>query len=49
MIITRGIIKITFEFVEGSLEAKQQEELSESEKGIRDWLRKNKKMSYCCC
>jgi len=34
MIITRGIIKITFEFVEeGSLEAKKQEELSESEKG----------------
>ncbi|KAJ6822814.1 uncharacterized protein M6B38_305745 [Iris pallida] len=32
-----------FEFVEGSDEGKSEEELSESEKGIREWLRKNRK------
>lgn len=32
-----------FEFVEGSDQGKSEEELSESEKGIREWLRKNRK------
>ncbi|KAF7144372.1 hypothetical protein RHSIM_Rhsim05G0092500 [Rhododendron simsii] len=31
-----------FEFVEGSLQGKQAEELSESEKGILEWLKRNK-------
>ncbi|KAH7866537.1 hypothetical protein Vadar_021661 [Vaccinium darrowii] len=31
-----------FEFVEGSLQGKKLEELTESEKGILDWLKSNK-------
>ncbi|KAI8554621.1 hypothetical protein RHMOL_Rhmol05G0112100 [Rhododendron molle] len=31
-----------FEFVEGSLQGKKEEELSESEKGILEWLKRNK-------
>ncbi|CAM9004252.1 unnamed protein product [Rhodiola kirilowii] len=31
-----------FEFVEGSLEGKSEQQLTESEKGIRNWLKANK-------
>uniref|UniRef100_A0A7N0TN43 Uncharacterized protein n=1 Tax=Kalanchoe fedtschenkoi TaxID=63787 RepID=A0A7N0TN43_KALFE len=31
-----------FEFVEGSLEGKSEAQLTEAEKGIRDWLKANK-------
>lgn len=31
-----------FGFAEGSLKAKDKEQLSESERGILDWLEKNK-------
>ncbi|KAJ0010702.1 hypothetical protein Pint_33660 [Pistacia integerrima] len=31
-----------FEFIEGSLKAKEDQQLSESEKGILDWLQTNK-------
>jgi len=31
-----------FEFVEGSLKGKEGQQLTESEKGILDWLKSNK-------
>ena len=31
-----------FDFVEGSLKGKNEQDLTESEKGILEWLRKNK-------
>lgn len=31
-----------FDFIEGSLKGKSEQELSESEKGIHEWLKTNK-------